>query len=146
MIIFKFCYVCVCWCEWAFWRSWICFFRIATSENFWRLISSISPLSAAISWGRKVCLPLIALWSLVSEAMFSKLLILLKPSQVCIVEYSSSKTKSQGEIFSKPSQAELREFRIMSRAGSVFTRALTGSRLRAVSHKKLCLNAWSVAF
>ena len=34
----------------------------------------------------------------------------------------------------------------LSRAGSVFTRALTGSRLRAVSHKELCLNAWSVAF
>ena len=30
---------------------------------------------------------------------------------------------------------------ILSRAGSVSTRALTGSRLRAVSHKELCPNA-----
>ena len=73
--------------------------------------------------------------------MFSELLIILKPSQVCIVKYSPSKTKSQGEIFSKPSQVKLREFRIMSQAGSVFIRALTGSHLRAVSHKELCLNA-----
>ena len=58
-----------------------------------------------------------------------------------MVKYSLSKTKSQGGIFSKPSQAELREFRIMSRAGSVSTRALTGSCLRAVSHKELCQNA-----
>ena len=84
---------------------------------------------------------MVALWPLVPEAMFSELLILLKPSQVYIVKYSLSRIKSQGEIFSKPSQAELREFRIISQAGSVFTRALTGSRLRAVSHTELCLNA-----
>ena len=58
-----------------------------------------------------------------------------------MVKYSLSKTKSQGEIFSKPSQAELREFRIMSQAESVFIRALIRSCLRAVSHKELCLNA-----
>ena len=146
MIVFKFCCVCVCWHEWVFWRSWICSFRIATSENFWGLVFSILSLSAAMSWERKIYLLIVALWSLVSEVMFSELLILLKPSQMCIVKYSLSKTKSQGEIFSKPSQAELREFRIMSQAESVFIRALTRLCLRAVSHKKLYLNVWSVAF
>ena len=35
---------------------------------------------------------------------------------------------------------------LLSRAGSVFIRALTGSHLRAVSYKELYPNAWSVAF